>query len=65
VCIIERRCRLQVQRREHLYAFALCDELVVLDLAAPALGVIAGEKDCFTSKQMLSGGGPVLCARFW
>ena len=45
VCIVERRRRLQVQRREHLNAFAPRDELVVLRLAAPALGGIAGEQD--------------------
>src|SRR4030095_15317750 len=46
MCIIERRSRLEVQRRQHLNAFTLCDELVMLDLAARALGAIASEKDC-------------------
>ena len=45
VRIVERRRRLQVQRREHLHAFALCDELVVLGDAACALGGVAGKQD--------------------
>ena len=45
VRIIERRRRLQIQRRKHLYAFAPRDELFVLGLAALALGGVAGEQD--------------------
>ena len=44
VCVVEWRRRLQVQRREHLHAFALRDEFVVLDLAALPLGGVAGEQ---------------------
>src|SRR2546430_12998339 len=44
VRVFERRRRLQVQRREHLNAFALCDEPVVLGQAAPAFGGIAGDR---------------------
>ena len=45
VRIVERRRRLQVQRRKHLHALALRDEFFVLDLATAALGGIAGEQD--------------------
>src|SRR2546430_16687767 len=45
VRVVERRRRLQVQRREHLHALALRNEFVVLYLAATTLGSIAGEQD--------------------
>ena len=43
--VVERRRRLQVQRGEHLNAFALCDEFGVFDLTAIALGGVTGEQD--------------------
>ena len=45
VCVVERWRRLQVQRREHLHALALCDEPVVLVLAALALSSVAGKQN--------------------
>ena len=45
VRIVERRRRLQIQRREHFHALALGYELFVLQLAAPVLGAVAGEQD--------------------
>ena len=45
VSIIERRRRLQIERRQHLHAFAPRDELLVLGAAALAFGGIAGEED--------------------
>ena len=45
MCIVERRRRLQVQRREHLHAFAPCHEVGVFDLTATALGGVAGKQD--------------------
>src|SRR6478672_4707991 len=45
VRVVERRRRLQVQRREHLHALALRNEFVVLYLAAITLGSITGEQD--------------------
>ena len=43
--VAERWCRLQVQRRDHLYAFAPRDQLVMLGLAALPLGGVAGKQD--------------------
>ena len=45
VRVIEGRGRLEIERREHLDAFALGEELVVLGHATLALGGIAGEQD--------------------
>src|SRR5438093_218790 len=45
VRITERRCGLQVQRREHFHALASRDEFVMLRLTPCALRAIAGEKD--------------------
>ena len=45
VGIVERRCRLQVQRGEDLHPFAPSHEVGVFDLTATALGAVAGKQD--------------------
>src|SRR5437588_4916347 len=45
VCVVERRRRLQVQRREHLHALTPGDELGVLGLATLALNDVAGKQN--------------------
>src|SRR4051794_17667713 len=43
--VVERRGRIEVERREHLHPLASRDELSMLRLAARALRTIAGEED--------------------